>query len=57
MVKKTPCYNCTDRKLYCHSQCNKYQEHKNKLKSNKNDREYNDYLSDLLQKIGGAKQI
>lgn len=26
---KTPCYNCNDRKLRCHSDCKRYLEFKN----------------------------
>lgn len=56
MNKKTPCYNCTDRKLYCHSQCNKYQEYKDKLPKNRaGERDYTDYLSDAIQKMKGVR--
>lgn len=38
-----PCLNCEDRKLYCHSTCEKYTEMKKQIKEvNKKYRQYMD---------------
>ena len=30
-LKDNPCYNCTERRVGCHSKCDKYKEFKEKL--------------------------
>lgn len=41
--KISPCFKCTDRKLNCHSNCNKYTSYKENLK------EFNEKLSIMKQ--------
>lgn len=53
----SPCYNCKDRRLYCHGQCEDYKKYKSTIKRLKEDREYPNYFNDKLRRFGGARQI
>lgn len=54
----TPCLNCKDRNMNCHSQCNKYKQYRDKLdkaKINKQDIEFNDYLYDAIDRMQSVR--
>ncbi len=52
---KSPCLNCEDRKINCHSKCDKYHNYKMKLYE---DRNVNDqYLAYLTERGGGYDRM
>ena len=55
-MKIAPCYNCQDRKVGCHSNCNQYQRYKNRnIKKRTEEREFAGYLSDAISRMKGVK--
>lgn len=54
-----PCYDCPDREIGCHSDCDKYLCYKEKLKEKKAflevDRAFGDYLYHAIKRMKGVR--
>lgn len=57
---KTPCLNCKNRNLYCHSQCEKYKKFRNsidKAKLNKQEIDFSNYLYDAIDRMKTIRNV
>lgn len=56
IMKIAPCYNCVDREVGCHSNCNQYQRYKNRnIKKRTEGREFAGYLFDAISRMKGVR--
>lgn len=56
----SPCYQCEDRKLNCHSKCNQYKSFKDSLSKNREyekDKQYHTYLKEKGGAIWRMKHV
>ena len=53
---ESPCLDCEERKLYCHSVCKNYISYKNNHKTcDKGENQYLDYLQSAIRRMKGGK--
>ena len=54
-----PCWNCKEREMYCHSDCDKYLEHKEILEKKKTflevDKIFGNYVYHAVKRMKGVR--
>ena len=57
----SPCKNCPEQADHCHGKCEKYAAFRAKIdalaEERKHDRDYNEYLADMMKRFPGKRSL